>query len=122
LLTGDVPDFSRFSQLYLDVSSNYLNILPGSQSLANIKSTIAAGNTVIYMPQNYPVLGPIQLVGGAAQVGLTAEVGNYSIQGSSNLVNWVNLATVTLSNTTGQFFDTSVSNHPSQFYRAVSSP
>jgi hypothetical protein len=122
LLTGDVPDFRGFSQLYIDVSSNYLNILPGSPSLANLNSMINAGNTVIYAPQNYPVLGPIQLVGGVAQVGLTAELGNYKIQGSSNLVDWVNLSTMTLSNTTGQFLDSSVSTHLSQFYRAVSSP
>ena len=122
LLTGVVPDFRGFSHLYIDVSSNDLNILPGSQSLANINAMLAAGNTVIYTPQNYPVLGPIQWVGGKAQVGLTAGIGNYIIQGSSNLVNWVNLTTVTLSNTTGQFLDTSASNHLSQFYRAVSSP
>jgi Leucine-rich repeat (LRR) protein len=123
LLTGAVPNFSGFSHpLYIDVSSNYLDILPGSQSLANINSMIAAGNTVIYTPQNYPVLGPVHLSAGTVQVGLTAELGGYSIQGSSNLVDWVNLGNINLSNTTGQFLDTSVSNHPTQFYRAVSSP
>ena len=50
-LVGDVPDFKGFTHAYIDISDNYLNIAPGSQSLSNINAMMAAGNTVNYLPQ-----------------------------------------------------------------------
>jgi len=122
-LSGDVPDFTAFTKATIDVTYNYLNIALGSQSLANINAMIAATNTVSYTPQNSsPVLGPIALSGGTAKVGLTAEPGNYTIQACTDFTNWGFLTNVTMTNSIGQFLDTSAGGYNHRFYRAMVPP
>ena len=55
-LRGDVPDFAGFTYVNINISSNYLNVAPGSQSLADINAMIATGNTVLYLPQKPPAV------------------------------------------------------------------
>jgi hypothetical protein len=66
-------------------------------------------------------LGPVLLLsGGAVQVGVTGLAGQtYLIQASTDLVNWTTLTTLTLTNGTGQFIDSSPANVNQRFYRAV---
>jgi hypothetical protein len=121
-LSGDVPDFTALTGVSIDISSNYLNIAAGSQSLANINAMITAGNTVLYTPQNNsPVFEPIViLVDGSPQLALTGEPGQYTVQVSTDLINWAVLTNLTLTNTSGQFVDASATNYPQRFYRTVS--
>ncbi len=59
----------------------------------------------------------------AVQLQFTGEIGKvFEVQGSTNLTDWVPLATLT--NVSGQvlYTDPAVTNHPSRFYRAVQLP
>jgi hypothetical protein len=62
-------------------------------------------------------LGPVLfLSNGTVQVGVTGLTGeNYTIQVSTNLVNWDSLTNTT----SGQFIDPFATNYPSRFYRAM---
>jgi hypothetical protein len=122
--SGNVPDFAAFTNVSIDVSGNYLNIAAGSQSLANINAMIAAGNTVNYSPQNtVPLLGPVVfLSGGVPQVGLLGAGQTYTIQTSTDLVNWAFLTNVTMAANGGQFVDAIATSNRQRFYRAFSPP
>ena len=68
-----------------------------------------------------PELGAVRLVsGGGVQVTVTGGMGQtYTIQASTNLVNWVAITNMVLSTGSGQFIEYSVTNCPQWFYRAV---
>jgi hypothetical protein len=126
-LSGDVPNFSGFKYATLYLGTNYLNIAPGSPSWSNIQAMIYTGNLVYYTQQSLLppiILGPVQLLsGGAAQVGLTGLVGSaIEIQTSADLANWADLASLVLTNDTGQFLDPTAAGFPKRFYRAVVPP
>jgi hypothetical protein len=54
------------------------------------------------------------------QLTLTGGVGQtYTVQASTNLVNWVAITNLVLATGSGQFTDYSVTNSPQRFYRAV---
>ena len=54
---------------------------------------------------------------------LTGEFGgHYRIDGSTNLLDWADPVTLTNSYGSTQFTDTSATNLPLQFYRAVTVP
>jgi hypothetical protein len=91
-------------------------------------SFLAVGENGAIIETPVPVrsqLGPIvQLPDGTLQVTLRGTAGNsYSIEVSSDLINWSPLTSVTLSSAQGQFSDsTSRSVAPRRFYRAVPLP
>jgi hypothetical protein len=91
-------------------------------------SFLAVGENGAIIETPVPVrsqLGPIvQLPDGTLQVTLRGTAGNsYSIEVSSDLVNWSPLTSVTLSSGQGQFADsTSRLVAPRRFYRAVPLP
>ena len=124
LVSGDVPDFTTFTNVTLNINGNYLNIKAGSQSLANINAMIAAGNTVIYVPQydTYVVVtvDPTSRFGfyiaGPSSVPIT-------VRASTNLASttWTTVQSCTLTNGSIHFSDPQWTNYPSRFYR-VSSP
>lgn len=120
LLTGAVPDFTMFSGQSIDVSTNYLDISAGSQSLSNINAMISNGVTIYYLPQYIvPVVGPVMVSAGVAQVGLAGSPGqNYTIQSSSNLTTWTDWTNVTLPTNSGTYLDPSATNQAPHFYRA----
>jgi hypothetical protein len=68
-----------------------------------------------------PRFGAVGLVsGGGVQLTLTGGVGQtYTVQASTNLVNWVAITNLVLATGSGQFTDYSVTNCPQRFYRAV---
>ena len=68
-----------------------------------------------------PQLGAVRLIsGGGVQITLTGGVGQaYTVQASTNLVNWVVVTNMMLPSGSGQFTDYSVTNCQQQFYRAV---
>jgi hypothetical protein len=68
-----------------------------------------------------PQFGAVRLVsGGGVQLTLTGGVGQtYTVQASTNLVNWVAITNLVLATGSGQFTDYSVTNSPQRFYRAV---
>jgi len=68
-----------------------------------------------------PQFGAVGLApGGGVQVTLTGGVGQtYTVQASTNLVNWVAITNLVLSTGSGQFTDYPATNCPQQFYRAV---
>jgi hypothetical protein len=68
-----------------------------------------------------PQFGAVRVVsGGGVQATLMGGVGQtYTVQASTNLVNWVAVTNLVLSTGTGQFTDYSVTNGAQRFYRAV---
>jgi hypothetical protein len=44
---------------------------------------------------------------------------NYAVQGSTNLINWTNIATGTITNSPTTFVDSAATNYTTQFYRFV---
>jgi hypothetical protein len=68
-----------------------------------------------------PQLGSVTLVsGGGVQIALTGGIGQaYTVQASTNLVDWVAVTNILLSSGSGQFIEYSVTNYPQRFYRAV---
>jgi len=56
------------------------------------------------------------------QTALTGEPGQYTIQVSSKLANWVFLTNIILGNAAAQFLDSSAPNQPFRFYRAFVPP
>jgi hypothetical protein len=68
-----------------------------------------------------PQLGAVMLVSsGGVQVTLTGGVGQaYTVQTSTNLVDWVAVTNLVLPTGAGQFTDYPVTNCPQRFYRAV---
>lgn len=73
------------------------------------------------VPPVVPRFGAVGLVsGGGVQVTLMGGVGQtYTVQASTNLVNWVAVTNLVLSTGAGQFTDYPVTNCPQRFYRAV---
>jgi len=72
-------------------------------------------------PIQSPTMGPVSLLpGGAAKVTVTGVAGQtYAIQSSSNLKDWSDLTTVTLTNSAGNFTDPSAPNYQQRFYRGL---
>ncbi len=66
-------------------------------------------------------LGPLSLLpGGAVQVALSGQAGqSYPIQASTNLLDWLSITNVTLTNSSAQFVDPFGTTWPQRFYRAV---
>ena len=97
----------------IDIGTNAVDFNPQSKSLV---VTIEPNLTQVSV-----VLGPVQYMrSGAVQVGITGLIGQtYTIQVSTNLVNWNVLTTVTLTNVSGQFSDPAATNESPRFYRAV---
>jgi hypothetical protein len=126
-LGGGAPDFAAFTNVFIDIASNYLDVATGSASLANIGALIQAGNTVIYAPQAglaVPALLSISLLsGGAARVGVSGSSGqSYTIQSSTDLSSWTSLANLALTNSSEIFLDPAATNQSRRFYRAVATP
>jgi len=96
-------------------------IVQGSLSYLNGSFWESGNNGAILECRVVPQLGAItRLTNGVAQmavVGVNARTN--SIQASTNLVNWVTLTNVSLTNGIGQFSDLSATNLNSRFYRAV---
>ena len=71
-------------------------------------------------PNNQPpTLGPVSfLPSGVAKLAVTGVAGQtYAIQSSSNLKDWSDLTTVTLTNSAGSFTDPSAASNQQRFYR-----
>ena len=68
-----------------------------------------------------PTLGPVSpLQSGAVEVTVTGVAGQtYAIQSSSNLRDWSDLTTVTLTNSAGSFTDPSAASNQQRFYRGL---
>ena len=68
-----------------------------------------------------PQFGAVMVVfGGGVQVTLTGGIGqSYTVQASTNLVNWAAITNLALPTGAGQFTDYSLTNCPQRFYRAV---
>ncbi len=68
-----------------------------------------------------PVLGPVVLLSnGSVQVTFTGLAGRtYSIQASTDLMNWLTITNVTLSSTPGQFVDSAAPHFAQRFYHLV---
>ena len=68
-----------------------------------------------------PQVGAVVLVsGGGVQFTLTGGVGqSYTVQASTNLVDWVAVTNMVLSSGSAQFIEYAVTNYPQRFYRAV---
>jgi len=81
---------------------------------------ITAGDTVVYSPQNVALsVGPILfLSNGIPEINLTGfPQETYTVQVSSDLINWSYLTVLSLTNTNGQFLDPAGTNYPHHFYR-----
>jgi Leucine-rich repeat (LRR) protein len=50
-LSGDVPYWIAFTDVFINISYNDLNVAAGSESLADIDAMNSAGNTVVSLPQ-----------------------------------------------------------------------
>lgn len=68
-----------------------------------------------------PALGPVVLLaGGVVQVALAGLAGQtYPVQASTNLIAWLNITNVALTNASGHFVDPAASKFSRRFYRAV---
>jgi hypothetical protein len=91
---------------------------PYSVSLSNIAGTLLSSNAAlsIRMPEP-PRFETISLVSpGVAHLAVNGEFGEYTVQSASNLVDWVSLQSLLLTNHTVELFLTSP---PPRFYRLV---
>ena len=81
-----------------------------------LNGTILQSGTPNIQP---PTLGPVSfLPSGVAKVAVTGMAGQtYAIQSSSNLKDWSDLTTVTLTNSAGSFTDPSAASNQQRFYR-----
>ncbi|MFN7138728.1 MAG: Ig-like domain-containing protein [Limisphaerales bacterium] len=104
---------------------NINNLAAGTYSLT-ARAYDNRGGSTLSAPINIRVitnstLSGLQVVGG--QVSLTATTidgHTYSLQSSSNLVNWVTISTVVASGTSRQFIDSTSAGQTNRFYRVVS--
>ena len=79
---------------------------------------LPVGQVAVQVP---PQFGAVRLVsGGGVQFTLMGGVGQaYTVQASTNLVNWVAITNLVLATGSGQFTDYPVTNCPQRFYRAL---
>jgi len=86
----------------------------------NPDDDVAGSSLTVSYPTQQPLMSATLLPGGGGfQLSVTGEGYLTTIQSSTNLVNWINLYSGYPPFT---FTDTSASNYPSQFYRAVVGP
>lgn len=91
---------------------------PYSVSLSNIAGTLLSSNATlsVRLPEP-PEFKSLSLVSpGVAHLTLTGEFGEYTIQSASNLVDWVSLESLLLTNQTVELF---LTNPPPRFYRLI---
>jgi hypothetical protein len=131
LFNGNVPVnlVLNSNQLYhVELQGNYLQFTYPAETWSNINWNEVNGFQLIRLPQNLPTptFNPILLMtDGDAELSLNGvpQV-SYSVQSSSDLVNWTSLTnlTVPISGPAAQFLDLTATNFPNRFYRAVYSP
>jgi hypothetical protein len=102
------------------IGNTFFGIAYGSKTFVTVGMTGIILQSGVVVPMQ-PTLGSVGFVpGGAARVTLTGLPGQtYSIQASTNLQQWLTITNVTLTTPAGQFVDTSATNFPLRFYRAV---
>jgi GH25 family lysozyme M1 (1,4-beta-N-acetylmuramidase) len=91
--------------------------------VTNTVASVTSSNAVLTVSAQAPQFVSVTVTNGVVQMVLSGQTGAvYAIDGSSNLLDWVQLTTFT--NTTGsyQFTDPSSTNNPLGFYRARSLP
>ena len=102
------------------------NVQPGDAgnyhlTASNVVTSVTSSNAALTVTTIQ--LGAPQFVGGVLQFSFTGAPGpGYTVQSSSNLVNWITLATLTNTNGTVLFNDTVNTNSPTEFYRVVTGP
>ncbi|MDE3066595.1 MAG: hypothetical protein KGJ60_03490 [Verrucomicrobiota bacterium] len=117
------------------VDVNYLWNVSNLGSGVNLYAVVNTGTNADFNPQDQTqeitiqpnvaqvnvVLGPVSLMAnGASQVTVSGLAGQtYPIQVSTDLVNWETLTNLTLNGSSGQFVDSTATNSPYRFYRAV---
>ena len=90
-------------------------------SASNLVTSVTSSNAALIVATIK--LGAPQFVGGVLQFSFTGASGpGYTVQSSSNLVNWVTLANLTNTNGTVLFNDTVNTNSPTEFYRVLAAP
>jgi Immunoglobulin domain len=93
--------------------------------VTNTADTITSANALltVLLPQPAHIDQITTLPGSYVQMILSGEPGsNYAIEGSSNLLNWVQITNLIMGNSTMQFTDDSGTNNPLRFYRARVGP
>ena len=92
--------------------------MTGVQTCALPIWAVPVGQVAAQVP---PQFGAVRLVsGGGVQLTLMGGVGQaYTVQASTNLVNWVAITNLVLSTDSGQFTDHPATNCPQRFYRAM---
>jgi hypothetical protein len=90
---------------------------PGSTSVSrNARLTVSGGDPVRFTQI-------VRLANGQFQLRLSGPAGkNVSIQASTNNAIWLPLASLVLTNSTGEFTDTLSPGFPLRFYRATTTP
>jgi subtilase family serine protease len=82
-------------------------------------SSISSNATLIVQIPNPPMFNSlVVLSNGAVQVMVTGYAGLTCIETSTNLVDWVTVTNIVLTNAAVQFTDSSATNFPQRFYRA----
>jgi uncharacterized repeat protein (TIGR01451 family) len=95
-------------------SGSYTVMVSNAGGMANSQATMVVFTNGI--PGSFQSISI--LPGGTVQLNMTggANVG-YAVQASSDLFNWVTLSTISSTNASLEYLDTSATNYPARFYR-----